>query len=522
MRKKMLFPALLAVMLVLQLAVPMSGHATEGEGTKAEPARVETSQTAVASKAETRSGVKISEQFPDPALAQAIADKLKVTVDDVMTPEQISGVTFLSLYGKGIKSLDGIEIFTNLSSLVAGHNDITKWPDVSKFPKLMRLHLNSNKNLTGFPEAVTELENLQYLNLNLTDLGVDIPASIGNVTSLKELNLINANVFSLPDTIGNLTNLETLYAYGNSLKSLPDSIVNLKNLKTISFGYNNINTMSKEQYDFIKGVQEDRLEAQVTETKWDTIAYTGQDYPLTELFQIEKGWLDGLYAGTAAPVASILTPENYQKFINGEEYDATPITLEKNDTGEYYIPGDQIPEAGDYIFRLLIRGSATVDGAKSEFVFSRVGSAFTVKTMYKVNYDSMGGSPVEGVSAPDGSLISQPTAPVKEGFSFKGWYKSADFATPWDFDKDVVTGDMTLYAKWEEVSASEEEVSPTPGEITTPSKDPAKSGTVRPVAKSKAVKTGDDSQMGILMGIMGMGALALAGLGLTRRKKTDC
>ena len=34
-------------------------------------------------------------------------------------------------------------------------------------------------------------------------------------------------------------------------------------------------------------------------------------------------------------------------------------------------------------------------------------------------------------------------------YTFKGWYKDAALETEWDFDKDVVTADITLYAKWE-------------------------------------------------------------------------
>ena len=31
-----------------------------------------------------------------------------------------------------------------------------------------------------------------------------------------------------------------------------------------------------------------------------------------------------------------------------------------------------------------------------------------------------------------------------------GWFKDSELNTPWDFDVDTVTSDITLYAKWEE------------------------------------------------------------------------
>ncbi|MBR5117537.1 MAG: BspA family leucine-rich repeat surface protein, partial [Muribaculaceae bacterium] len=40
-----------------------------------------------------------------------------------------------------------------------------------------------------------------------------------------------------------------------------------------------------------------------------------------------------------------------------------------------------------------------------------------------------------------------PTAPTANGFIFQGWYTEAECINQWDFNT-VVTGDMTLYAKW--------------------------------------------------------------------------
>ena len=40
-----------------------------------------------------------------------------------------------------------------------------------------------------------------------------------------------------------------------------------------------------------------------------------------------------------------------------------------------------------------------------------------------------------------------PTAPTANGYIFQGWYTEAECINQWDFNT-VVTGDMTLYAKW--------------------------------------------------------------------------
>ena len=38
--------------------------------------------------------------------------------------------------------------------------------------------------------------------------------------------------------------------------------------------------------------------------------------------------------------------------------------------------------------------------------------------------------------------------PVRTGYTFKGWYKEAACISLWNFNADVVTGDITLYARW--------------------------------------------------------------------------
>ena len=44
--------------------------------------------------------------------------------------------------------------------------------------------------------------------------------------------------------------------------------------------------------------------------------------------------------------------------------------------------------------------------------------------------------------------VTEPDAPIENGFAFKGWYKDAGCTELWDFSTDVVNGDTTLYAKW--------------------------------------------------------------------------
>ena len=68
-----------------------------------------------------------------------------------------------------------------------------------------------------------------------------------------------------------------------------------------------------------------------------------------------------------------------------------------------------------------------------------------------VRFEPNGGTPApnnQRILA--GTTAVHPQAMRKTGNTFVGWFLEEDFGEEWDFD-DIVTTDMTLYAKWEEV-----------------------------------------------------------------------
>ena len=69
-------------------------------------------------------------------------------------------------------------------------------------------------------------------------------------------------------------------------------------------------------------------------------------------------------------------------------------------------------------------------------------------TKYTVTFESNGGSVVAEVQVESGQKLTAPSAPTKSGYAFDGWFKEAALTTPWVFDTDTVTANITLYAKW--------------------------------------------------------------------------
>lgn len=67
---------------------------------------------------------------------------------------------------------------------------------------------------------------------------------------------------------------------------------------------------------------------------------------------------------------------------------------------------------------------------------------------YTVTFESNGGSAVAAVNVPEGKRVARPAAPTKEKARFGGWYTDEELTTSWNFVRDTVNADMTLYAKW--------------------------------------------------------------------------
>ena len=49
----------------------------------------------------------------------------------------------------------------------------------------------------------------------------------------------------------------------------------------------------------------------------------------------------------------------------------------------------------------------------------------------------------------EGTKFIPPTDITKDGYDFDGWYKDEAFTEKWNPEKDKVTSDIMLYAKWE-------------------------------------------------------------------------
>ena len=73
---------------------------------------------------------------------------------------------------------------------------------------------------------------------------------------------------------------------------------------------------------------------------------------------------------------------------------------------------------------------------------------------YTIVFDTNGGSIVSEQGVTGGDKIIEPGDPTKFGYEFDGWYTDEECTQIWTFETDTVTGNLTLYAKWKDKSAT--------------------------------------------------------------------
>ena len=93
-----------------------------------------------------------------------------------------------------------------------------------------------------------------------------------------------------------------------------------------------------------------------------------------------------------------------------------------------------------------------------------------------IEFDSMGGTPVEKIQMTSGGInavaAEEPAEPTKDGFYFAGWYTDRDCTQPYDWSKPVTEG-IKLYAAW---SATPVEDDPDDGKDDTETDDKTDDG----------------------------------------------
>lgn len=163
--------------------------------------------------------------------------------------------------------------------------------------------------------------------------------------------------------------------------------------------------------------------------------------PVTITYKFVTGF--GTFTGSGNLTGKVDAPfEKFEKLlIDGKKVDSSNYTVAE---------GSTVITLNEAYLKTLANGTYT---ATAQFTDGKASTALTVNvaeavTSYTVKFDTRGGTTVSDQTVVSGGTVTKPANPIRAGYTFGGWYKDKKLTTAWDFDKDAVTGDMTLYAKW--------------------------------------------------------------------------
>jgi uncharacterized repeat protein (TIGR02543 family) len=108
--------------------------------------------------------------------------------------------------------------------------------------------------------------------------------------------------------------------------------------------------------------------------------------------------------------------------------------------------------AGIFYYYVIVTSTNPAAGEPTTAT-SRVAKVIIELPAYTVTYHVQDGKNFH-VGISHGSKVPKMKDPERTGYTFGGWYKDAAGTVAWNFDTDLVTGDVTLYAKWTENSSS--------------------------------------------------------------------
>ncbi len=144
----------------------------------------------------------VSGRIKDPAFLAAVYDELGMDPGDMLTKADCESLEFLSLTDLGIKNLQGIELFTNLTNLWVDENELYAL-DVTQNRKLEYLNCGYNYLKSLDVTQNKELDCLQCEGNQLTAL---------NVTKNTKLRSLDCS-FNKIQSLNLRHNPELLYLY---------------------------------------------------------------------------------------------------------------------------------------------------------------------------------------------------------------------------------------------------------------------------------------------------------------------
>lgn len=151
-----------------------------------------------------------------------------------------------------------------------------------------------------------------------------------------------------------------------------------------------------------------------------------------------------------------LTADNFV-IKNGEET-VTPTDITASNDNKTYTLNGSFSTSVTYIITPNLTGTAAdntyeiISGSISVRPSSGGssgggGGGGGAAAYFTVSFETNGGSKIDSITVARNKTAAEPAKPVKDGFTFDGWYADKELKTVYDFAQKV-TKNITLYAKW--------------------------------------------------------------------------
>ncbi|HAC4861921.1 TPA_asm: LPXTG cell wall anchor domain-containing protein, partial [Listeria monocytogenes] len=342
---------------------------------------------------------------------------------------------------------------TRLNSLKIGNNKITDLSPLANLSQLTWLEIGTNQ--ISDINAVKDLTKLKMLNVGSNQIS-DISV-LNNLSQLNSL-FLNNNQLGNEDmeVIGGLTNLTTLFLSQNHITDIRP-LASLSKMDSADFA-NQVIKKPARNFSKTLSVPNNITSIDGTLVTPKTISNNGT-YDAPNVNWSSPSYLPEVRYTFKQDVAVGSTTSSYTGIIiqplnEPVDYNVTfnidgNTSEVKTVTEEDLIPEPTNPTKQGYTFDGWY--DAETGGTKWDFTTGQMPANdlmlyahFSVNS-YQVNFDIDGAVMNEAVVY--NTLLNEPTAPTKQGYTFDGWYDAETGGNKWDFKTmKMPANDVTLYA----------------------------------------------------------------------------
>ncbi|MCI7242841.1 MAG: InlB B-repeat-containing protein [Lachnobacterium sp.] len=322
----------------------------------------------------------------------------KAKLKNFVIPDTVDDIP-VTIVGMG--SMDAVMNY--IETLVFGNN-------VEEIQEICNRWGSTSVTSITFPNSLTSIDGAAFMNFK----------KITEVTLPAGIKAIYHNTFN------GCTSLEKVRIEGALTQIGENAFENCSNLKYIYYGGTEAQWKSelKEEYDVDN---------------------------CTHSFEFGRDWDRG--TGTyEIEFGNEYFVVNFGKNINGWVDNRPKFVIAKKDT-TISKPSD--PYMSDF-YKVEFEGwyKDKECTQKWDFATDTVTNDMTIyanwnSTEREVTFNYSGKRVDSTKTVTKGSTITEPYEPTVRGYELEGWYKDKECTQKWNFETDIVTKDMTLYAKWE-------------------------------------------------------------------------